>query len=64
MVRDFSLDGSHFTGDPMSLSKDMYAWYASHESDEDVYLVNTTYFDATAITAYMRGSSDDMPEPF
>jgi hypothetical protein len=64
VVRDFSLDGSHFTGDPMSLSKDMYAWYASHESDEDVYLVNTTYFDATAITAYMRGSSDDMPEPF
>lgn len=64
VVRDFGQDGSRFTGDPMSLSGDMYEWYAAHEHDEGVYLANACHYEEATISAYMGGSSGAQPEPF
>lgn len=63
-MRDYYLDESHFTGDPMSLSKDMYAWYAEHEHDEGVYLANASCYGEATIRAYTDGDSSPSLGPF
>lgn len=52
VLREFRLDDALFTGDPMSLAGDLYAWYAAHEHDEGVFLVRTTYYGGATIQAY------------
>lgn len=64
VVRDFELNGSPLTGNPMDYSEDLYAWYAKHEHDEGVYLANVSRYEEATIDAYTEGSSDSKPEPF
>jgi len=62
VLRDFRLDDARFTGNPMSFSEDMYAWYASHEHDEGVLLVKATYYGDVTIQAFLN--EGPYPEPF
>ena len=62
VVRDFVVDGAHYTGDTMGLSEELYAWYAEHEHDEGVYLANTSFYGQASIQAY--AGADATLEPF
>lgn len=62
VVRDFSLDNARFTGNPMELSEDLYAWYREHEHYEGVYLASTRYYEQSSIQTYV--GDDATLEPF
>ncbi|MDD7368550.1 MAG: hypothetical protein SOW20_03710 [Berryella intestinalis] len=62
VVRDFGVGGDRFTGNPMGLSKEMYAWYADHEHDDGVYLANAARYEESAIRSKVEASTQ--PRPF
>lgn len=62
VVRDFSLDNARFTGNPMELSEDLYAWYREHEHDEGVYLASTRHYEESSIQTYIGNAAT--LEPF
>lgn len=61
VVRDFRLDNARFTGNPMDLSGDLYAWYSEHEHDEGVYLANTKHYEEAPIQRYVGDSATLKP---
>lgn len=62
VVKDFSLEATHFRGNSMEFTEEMYAWYTNHADDEGVFLAKTDYYDETAIRMLLDG--DERPEPF
>jgi hypothetical protein len=62
VLQDFRLNNAMFTGNPMSLSEDMYAWYADNEHAEGVFLAHTNYYSSETIKAYLPDNTS--PEAF
>lgn len=61
VIQDFGLGEDRFTGNPMKLSQDLYAWYAKHEHDEGVYLAKSRYYNETAIQTNTSGEASLKP---
>lgn len=62
VLRDFWMDDSMFTGDPMGFSKDVYTWYAAHEHDDGVFVAMAGHYNDDTIHAYVP--EDTQLRPF